>query len=227
MTSSGTTAFNLSNASIAVAAYSRIQVRRTELLAQHMQDAFQEFNLLLASLSNSQVNLWTVDLVSVPLVAGTATYSVDASTIMILDAYLAYGSPTTNRLIFPISRTEYASYPNKTDQGVPSVFWFDRLISPTLTLWLVPDAMSTYTLNYYRCQQIQDANLPSGETPNVPYRWLDALVAGLAHRLARIYKPELEAVRSADFDKAWHIAAAQDVENVGLNITPGLSGYYR
>lgn len=227
MTSSGTYSFSLNNASITVAAYSRIGVRRTALLAEHMQDAYQEFNLLLSSLSNQQVNLWTVDLVSVPLVAGTATYAVDASTIMVLDAYLTYGSTPTSRLIFPISRTEYASYPNKTDQGVPSVFWFDRLVSPTLTLWLVPDATSTYTLNYYRCRQIQDANLPNGETPNVPYRFLDALVAGLAHRLARIYKPELEAIRSADADKAWHIAFAQDTENVAMNITPGLSGYFR
>lgn len=227
MTSSGNYSFSLSNASIAVAAYARIQVRRTEFLAQHMQDAYQEFNLLLSSLSNQQVNLWSVDLVSLPLVAGTATYPVDASTVMVLDAYLSYGSPTTDRLIFPISRTEYASYPNKTDQGVPSVFWFDRLISPTLTFWLVPDANSTYTVNYYRCRQIQDANLPNGETPNVPYRFLDALVAGLAHRLARIYKPELEAIRAADADKAWSIAATNDVENVAMNITPGISGYFR
>lgn len=227
MTSSGTTSFNLSNASITVAAYARIQVRRPELLAEHMVDAYNEFNLMLSGLSNLQVNLWTVDLVSLPLVAGTTTYAVDASTIMVLDAFLSYGSPQTDRLIFPISRTEYASYPNKASQGVPSVFWFDRLISPTLTFWLVPDATGIYTVNYYRCRQVQDANLQNGETPNVPYRFLDALVAGLAHRLARIYKPELEAARSADADKAWGIAATQDTENVAMNIIPGLSGYFR
>lgn len=229
MTSSGTTSFNLDNASIAVAAYSRIQVRRTALLAEHMQDAFQEFNLMMSKFANLQVNLWTVDLVTVPLVQGTATYNVDPSTIQILDAYIqtGAGSSQNDRLIFPISRTEYASYPNKTAQSFPSVFWFDRLISPTITLWQVPDASSTYTLKYYRCVQIQDANLTNGETPNVPYRWLDCMVAELAHRLARIWKPELEAAREKDAEKAWNIAATNDVENVPMVLSVGVDGYFR
>lgn len=228
MTSSGTTSFSLSNASIAVSAFARLQIRRTAFLAEHMQDAYTELNLLLSSYSNLQPNLWTVDLVSVPLIAGTATYAVDPSCVMILDAYISFNnSPMSNRLLFPISRTEFASYSNPTAQGISSVFWFDRLISPTVTLWLVPDQTNTYTLNYYRCRQVQDANLPNGETPNVPYRWLDALVAGLAHRLARIYKPELEQVRAADADKAWNVAATQDQENVDLVISPQLGNYYR
>lgn len=228
MTSSGTTNFSLSNASMAVAAYSRIGVRRTALIAEHMQDAYIETNLMLSKFSNLQVNLWTVDLVTVPLIQGQTTYNVDPSTIQILDAYISFagGNVENDRLIFPISRTEYASYPNKTDQGVSSVFWYDRLINPTITLWLVPDATNTYTLNYYRAVQIQDANLASGETPNVPYRFLDAMVSELSHRLARIWKPELEAARKIDAKEAWDIAATQDVENVPLNIIPTLDGYF-
>ena len=226
--SSGTFAFNLSNASIAVQAFARLQIRRTALLAEHMSDAMAEMNLMLSGLSNLAPNLWTVELVSVPLIAGQATYSVDPSIIMILDAYISFNnSPSSDRLIFPISRTEYASFPNKTAQGVSSVFWFDRLIDPTITLWLVPDQTSTYTLNYYACQQVQDANLSGGEIPNVPTRWLDYMVAGLAHRLARIYKPEVEAVRKADADEAWKIAATADVENTDLCVMPQLESYWR
>lgn len=227
--SSGTSAFSLSNASMAVAAYARLGIRRTALLAEHMSDAYVEMNLMQVSWNNlAPPNLWKVDLVTLPLTVGVTTYAVDASTIQILDAYISLdSSPQNDRLIFPISRTEYASYPNKTAQGVPSVFWFDRLISPTVTLWLVPDATSTYTLKYYRCVQIQDANLASGETPDVVFnRWLDAGVAGLSHRLARMWKPELEAARKADADEAWKIAATNDTENVALTIQPGLAGYY-
>lgn len=228
MASSGTYAFNLTNASIAQQAFSRLQIRRSALLAEHMADAFAETNLMLSALSNLSPNLWTVELVSVPLIQGTATYSVDPSIIMILDAYISYNNSTTSdRLIFPISRTEYASYPNKTAQGVPSVFWLDRLIDPSITLWYVPDQTNTYTLNYYACQQIQDANFPNGETPNVPTRWLDYMVAGLAHRLSRIYAPTLEAARKADADEAWKIAATADVENVDVSISPGLDAYFR
>lgn len=227
MTSSGTYNFSPSVGQILLAAYARLQIRRASLLQEHMTDGFNETNFLFSQWSNLQPSLFTVDLVTVPLVQGTATYNVDTSTVMILDAYIEYGNPTTDRLIFPISRTEYASYPNKQQQGFPTVFWFDRLISPTITLWLVPDQNGPYTLKYYRCTQNQDANLPSGETPAIPYRFIDAMVAGLAHRLSRIWKPEMEQMRKADADEAWRIAAGNDVENVSLFLSPGLSSYYR
>lgn len=228
MSTSGTWNFGLTNAEIVTSAYALLQIRRPQLVAEHMTDARAQLNLLFASWSNQQVNLFNVDLVTVPLIAGTATYTVDPKTIMILDAYLSFNSsPLSNRLIFPISRTDYASYSNPAAQGAPSVFWFDRLLSPTITLWLVPDATSTYTLNYYRCTLNQDANLPAGETPAIPTRWLDAVVTGLAARLAKIYAPALEDKRQADADKAWNIAATNDVENVDLVLAPMVGAYYR
>ena len=225
---SGTYSFFLSNASIVQQAFARIQVRRSSLLAEHMQDALNEYNLMLSSLSNLQPNLWSVELVGVPLIQGQGVYTVDPSVVMILDAYISYNDSTTSdRLIFPISRTEFASYSNKTSQGAPTVFWFDRLINPTVTLWEVPDQTSTYTLNYYAVQQIQDANLTNGEIPGVPYRWLDALVADMSHRMSRIYAPALEDKRAADAQKAFNIAATQDVENVDMVISPQLDNYFR
>ena len=169
-------------------------------------------------------NLWTVDLVTQALTAGTATYNVDAKTVMILDAYITIDSQ--DRLIFPISRTEYASQPNKATPGPPTSFWFDRILSPTITLWPVPDD-STVTLQYYRCTQNQDANLQSGETAAVPFRFLDAMVAGLAHRLARIYATELEQQRKQDAADALALAQTNDVENVAMSVQPQLQGYFR
>lgn len=228
MTTSGTYTFNPSLGEVVLNAYARIQVRRTEIEVSHMQDARMESNLLLAGpLGNLQPNLWTVDLQTVSLVQGTATYTVPAETIMILDAYISYGNPTIDRMIFPISRTEYASYPNKTQQGTPSVFWYDRLIAPTITLWSVPDGNSTYTLKYYRVRQIQDAEFTNAQTIEVPFLWLDAFTAGLAHRLSRIYAPQLEQIRKMDAEEAWSLAAKQGVENVPMMIVPSIGGYFR
>ena len=229
MTSSGTYNFSLSNSSIAEQAFSRIQLRHPAILAEHVADAYAEMNLMMASkFSNLEPNLWKVDLVSTPLIAGTATYAVDAKTTNILDAYISFNNSTTsNRLIFPVSRTEYASYPNPTAQGVPSVFWYDKLINPTITLWFVPDASATYTLNYYRTIQIQDANLTGGETPDIPQRWMDAVVAELSYRMARIWKPEMMQALKVDAQEAWTIAATADVEDVPLSIAPGLDSYFR
>ncbi len=225
---SGSYDFAPSGGEIIMSAYQRIAIRPTELLATHLQTAVMELNLLLARLANQQPNLWLVDLQSLPIIQAQATYSLPAETVMITNAYLSTGSGTSkiDRLIWPLSQTEYAAIANKESQGPPTTFWFNRTISPTITLYLTPDGGGPYTIYYYRVRQIQDATLPSGVNVEIPYRWLDAITAGLAHRLARIYMPQLEQIRKADADEAWTIAATQDVENVALNITPGLGGYF-
>lgn len=228
-TYSGTYDFSPTTGEIIVNAFQRIQVRPTEILTSHLQQAVMELNLLLAKMSNQQPNLWSVDLQSIPLVQGQRTYSLPAETVMITNAYIRTGSGTStnDRLIFPISQTEYAAIANKESQGTPTQFWFDRLISPTITFYLTPDGNGPYVCNYYRVRQIQDAKVPNGLTVEVPYLWLDALAAGLAHRLARIYAPHLEPVRKMDAEEAWAIAATQNVENVNLYLAPGIGGYFR
>lgn len=227
---SGTYSFNPSLGEVVLNAFARIGVRRTEIKQTHLVDARMEANLLLARLSDTSPNLWTVDLQALPLLQGAATYTVPAETVMILDVYIRYGNPSTDRSIYPISRSEYSTYPEKSQQAFPTVYWFDRLISPTITLWPSPDGNGPYTLYYYRVRQIQDANFSDGTNAlniEIPYLWMDAFSAGLAYRLSRIYAPQLEGQRKMDADEAWKLASAQDVENVTLMFTPGLSSYFR
>lgn len=227
-TYSGTYNFLPSVGDVMITAFQRIGVRPPEILQTHLQQAIMEMNLLQAKLSNQQPNLWDVDLQTLPLVQGTATYSLPAETVMITNAYIRTGSGTStiDRLIFPISNTEYAAITNKLVQSPPTQFWYNRTISPTITLYQVPDGNGPYTLYYYRVRQIQDATLPNGFQMEVPYLWLDAMTAGLAHRLARVFAPQLEQIRKMDADEAWKIAADQNTENVPLFIAPGLIGYF-
>lgn len=230
MTSSGTYNFSPSNGELVIAAFERIQVRTPEIRQEHMQTARREVNFLLAGWSNKTPNLWKVQLQSTTLTQGIATASIPAQTVMILDAYVSQNTGATaqvNRYVTPISRTEYASYSQPQTQGFPSVFWFDRLIAPTVTFYQVPDGNGPYVFNYYACNQVQDANLTSGETPDIPYRFLDAMVADMAHRLSRVYAQPLEAMRKQDAKEAWDIAAAQDTENVKFGLAPQLGTYYR
>lgn len=224
MTTSGTYSFNPPIGSLALNAFSRCQVKRTELTAQHMEDARFETNLMQADWVADGLTVWSVELVSQPLTQGTASYSVPANVVMILDMYISNGS--SNRLIFPFSRTDYASLSNPTQQGFPSVFWLDRVISSTFTLWEVPDGSATYTADYYAYTQIQDATIAQGGQADVPYWWLDAFTAGLAYRLSRHYAPQLEAVRKADAMEAY-LKASKQAENVPMYISCGLDGYYR
>ena len=230
MTSSGTYNFQPSLGELVLNAFARCGVRRTAIMQEHMTDARFETNLMLASWANQGVNLWEVVLISVPLIQGQTTYTVPAKVVMILDAVIQQNTGTSSqfdRVIMPISRTEYSQTPNKLQQAPPTVFWFDRLINPTVTLWPVPDQTNYYTLNYYAVTQIQDAELTDAQTVDIPYRWLDALAAGLAARLAAIYAPDRMQMLEAKAQQAYTIAATQDTENVGLFITPGLAGYFR
>src|SRR6516225_10196067 len=227
----GTFNFNPGLGEVVLNAFARIGVRRPEILQTHLADARMEANLLLAKISNTQPNLWTVDLQSLPLLQGIGTYTVPTETAMILDVYVRFGEPIeTDRAMYPISRSEYSTYPQKQLQAFPTVYWFDRLISPTITIWPVPDGAGPYTLYYYRVRQVQDAEYSDNTNAlviEVPYLWLDAFCAGLAPRLARVYAPTLEQLRKADADEAWALAAKQDIENVELNIHPSLNGYFR
>lgn len=230
MTSSGTYNYNPSIGETIIYAFNLCQIRSTSLAAEHLNSARQAMNMMLSRWSNQGVNLWRVDTETITLSAGVSTYSVPADTIMILDMYARTpaGTSNTDRIMMPISRTEYASYPNKAQQGFPTVFWFDRLINPTVTIWPVPDGSGNpTTITYYRVTQVQDANLPGGETLDVPYRWLDAFANGLAYYLSRIWQPQLTAQLKAEADEAYQIAAAQDVENVSVYISPQISGYFR
>ena len=167
MATSGTYAFAPSLGELTIYAFNNIGIRATSLLQEHMVNARMAANMMQANWANRGVNLWAVDLVTVPLVQGQATYTVDPSTVVMLDAYMGIvnGSVETDRIILPISRSEYANYPNKAQQGFPTTFWFDRLISPTVTLWPVPDGTSATYLKYYRVRQIQDVAFASGQQP--------------------------------------------------------------
>ncbi len=229
MTMSGTYTFNPSMGETVLYAYNVIGLRNTSLVQEHYQTARMAANMMLSRWSNMGVNLWKVELVTVPLVQGQTTYAVDPSVVMVLDAYVTTtsGGASTDRIILPISRTEYSTYPNKTTQGFTTVFWFDRLISPSLTLWPVPDGVSTTSLSYYAVTQVQDANLTSAQTVDIPYRWLEAFADGLAYRLAKIWNPQAAVDLKAVADESYSIAAAQDVEQASQYISPQIAGYYR
>ncbi len=86
---SGTTSFSPSIAELVRVAYSRIQVFAADITIAHMADARMAANLLLSDwAANRGVNLGAVDLITIPLQPGVATYTLPANTIDLLDVYL-------------------------------------------------------------------------------------------------------------------------------------------
>ena len=230
MATSGTYTFNPSLGELTLYAFNLAGVRNTAIAQEHLSSARMATNLMLSRWANQGVNLWKVELVTINLVTDTSTYSVDPNVVMVLDTYVTTPNSGANidRIILPVSRTEYASYPNKTQQGFPTIYWFDRLISPTITVWPVPNTSNgPTTLSYYAVTQIQDSNLTNGQTVDIPYRWYEAFANGLAYRLARIWNPPLAQMLKMEADDSYAIAAQQDTEYVSMYVSPQVSGYWR
>lgn len=144
-----------------------------------------------------------------------------------LDAYYTInnGQQEIDRIMTPISRTEYANYPNKQQQGSPTVHWFDRLLAPTVTLWPTPNGQQA-AFKYYRLRQTQDSVLANGQNVEVPVYFLEALAFGLAYRLALSWAPTQAPVLKPMADEAFDIAQRQNRETSNTYVSPMLNGYF-
>jgi hypothetical protein len=228
MATSGTYNFNPSLGEVTLYAYQLIGLRPTSLLQEHFNAAQTATNMMFTRWSNQGVNLWQVQFITRTLTQGQQTYPVNSNVVVMLDSYITTGTAPNaiDRVIMPVSRTEYMSYPNKNQQGFPTVFWFDRQLSPTFTLWPVPDGSQT-SITYAAVVRIEDANLTASQQMDIPPIWLEAMVYGLAYRLAQIWAPDKVMMMKPMADEAYEIAAAQNIETANQYISPQISGYFR
>lgn len=223
MATSGTTAFNLDFPEIVEEAFERAGA---ELRSGYdLKTARRSMNLLFADWANRGINLWTVDSGTINLVAGTATYLLPVDTVDLIDHVIRTGaggaSTQADLSCTRISSSTYATIPNKLSQARPLQIWIQRLEVPQITLWPVPDGSQTYSLIYWRLRRIQDAGNGSN-TPDVPFRFLPALVAGLAYYLAMKIPGGLERMPllQAQYQEAWQLAADEDRDKATLRLVP-------
>lgn len=226
---SGTYSYAPGLGELVLYAFGLCGVRRTAILQEHMADASIAANLLLGDWSLKGVNLWQVDKITIPLLKDQATYNLDPDIIVMLDTYVTTGMPDApiDRVILPVSRTEYASYPNKAQIGFPTVFWMDRQLAPTVSIWPVPVEDGYYELNAYVLRQNQDASFDNAQIPAIPTVWLNAFAIGLAAKLAMSWAPERLAFLGPAAEAAYAAAAANGVETAQQYIAPQLQGYFR
>lgn len=229
MTTSGTYTFDPSLGESVLYAFARCGLKRTEVTTEHMVNARIAANMIQSDWANEQPNLWTVEEQIIPCVAGQSQYTPADTTILVLDAFLREnpgGPGQFDYYLYPISRTEWSMFPNKTIEGRPTVYWFDRITAPTFTAWYVPND-PTWEFHLWTVNNFQDAELTNGKTLQVPYYFLKAFSDRLAAELAVIYAPERAMPLMAVAERSWQKAAERNAEMVPLYITPSLTGYYR
>jgi hypothetical protein len=223
MTTSGTTTFNLDLTEIIEEAFERCGSEARS--GYDLRTARRSLNLLFADFANRGVNMWTIEQGSQVLTPGTATYTLPADTVDLLEHVIRTGagvaSTQADLTITRISVSTYATVPNKLQQARPIQVYINRQATPTFTVWPVPDDSQTYTFVYWRLRRLQDAG-DGVNTMDVPFRFLPSMVAGLAYYLALKVPGGAERlpILKAQYDEAWELASSEDREKAAVRFVP-------
>ena len=223
MAVSGVANFNLDLSEIVEEAFERAG---SELRSGYdLRTARRSLNIMFADWANRGINMWTFEQGTINLVPGTATYDLPEDTVDLLEHVIRTGagsaSTQADLTITRISVSTYATIPNKLQQARPIQVWIQRLETPRITVWPVPDNSQTYQFVYWRMRRIDNAGT-GVNTMDVPFRFLPCMVAGLAYYLALKLPNGAQRldVLKAQYDEAWQLASDEDREKAAVRFVP-------
>ena len=204
-----------------------------------LRTARRALELLSLEWANRGLNLWTIDgPVSVDLIPGEDEYALPDDTVDLIEHVVrtwqsdpaapapdqAYTDQPIDRFTLP----EYAAVTNKRAQGRPTVINVRREIQPYFKLWMVPPANPFYQLVYWRLRRLAPLGPGGVGVPEIPWRFIPAMVAGLAYYLA-LKSTDPNAVPRIDmlkacYEEAYQLAADEDRDRASFKFVPG--GYW-
>lgn len=142
------------------------------------------------------------------------------------------GNNPTEIPLARLNQDDYTNLPNKTFQSSqPLQFWFDRTVRyPVMNMWPVPNAAAgVCQIVSWVHRHIMDVGTLTDEL-EVPQRWYDTIVAGLAARLGRqLIQVDAAIIPQLDRDAAVAANAAwtEERDNSPVKIAPDISMYTR
>lgn len=227
MTTSGTTTWTPDLGEIFEEAFERAGL---ELRSGYdIKTARRSLNFLLTEWANKGLNLWSVKTGTLTLVPGQSVYTTadglpsDAIDYIEHVCRTVSGGIPTDITLNRISVSTYANIPTKTQTGRPYQIYINRATSaPSMTLWPVPDSTTSYTLVYWYLKREDDATNPISQTVEIPFRFYNAITAGLAYHIA-LKKPEAAdrvSMLKTLYDEAFQLAADEDRDRAPVRFVP-------
>jgi hypothetical protein len=131
-----------------------------------------------------------------------------------------------------MNRDDYTNLPNKAFQSNrPLQFWFDRQVNnPIMHMWPVPNLAATVCqIVVWRQRYIMDVGTMTQDV-EVPQRWLEAIVSGLAAKMAlELVEVDVNLIPILDQKAAisLNIAQMEERDNSPMMIAPNISPYTR
>jgi len=189
MATSGTFLWSPELADMVDEAFERAKVDPSTLGYRHLQSARRSINYMLADWATrdlqewkiSRVDLQTMASLGTPITQGTATYTLSAEFLDVINVFLRRDGIDTP--IEFMSRQEWADIPDKTVQGRPDRVFVDKQRDAiTVSFWTVPEN-STDAVYFDIVSKFEDHDA-AADNPDVPYYAREAFVADLAARLA-------------------------------------------
>jgi hypothetical protein len=153
-----------------------------------------------------------------------------SGTLSFSQIYLA-NTPTEIPLA-RMNRDDYTNLPNKAFQNNrPLQYWFDRQVNnPIMHMWPVPNAAATVCqIVVWRQRYIMDVGTMTQDV-EVPQRWLEAIVSGLAAKMAlELVEVDVNLIPILDQKAAisLNIAQMEERDNSPMMIAPNISPYTR
>lgn len=176
--------FNPQFAELLSESFSRAEIRPINVTQEHIDEALRSANFLLTEFTNRGVHQFQLVEQEITTVAGTATYDLMAGALDVWHA--VYRRDNSDTPIWPFSRSDYHSLPNKDADGRPNQYFSDRgktgNTTRTVTLWPVPDR-SGDTLKLWVWARPDSQTF--GATAPIAVEFEDAFADGLALRLAK------------------------------------------
>ena len=153
-----------------------------------------------------------------------------SGTLSFSQIYLA-NTPTEIPLA-RMNRDDYTNLPNKAFQSDrPLQYWFDRQVNnPIMHMWPVPNEAATVCqIVVWRQRYIMDVGTMTQDI-EVPQRWLEAIVSGLAAKMAlELVEVDVNLIPILDQKAAiaLNIAQMEERDNSPMMIAPNISPYTR
>lgn len=145
--------------------------------------------------------------------------------------HVVLGNTPSEIPIARLNRDQWVNLPNKSSKGRPLQYWFDRQVrQPIMHLWNVPSSEFEYQqVVLMRHRHIMDVGSLRQEI-EVPQRWYEAIVAGLAAKCAGDI-PEVDAamigILEPKAERALYIAQQEERDNSPINFMPMIGAYTR
>ena len=218
MATSGTKTFSLDTGEVIEEAYELAGLEaRTGYDAA---TARRSMNVMFADWSNRGINIWTIAEVSLTLTESTASYTLNAYDIDILEAVLrrTINGIQTDYQLSRIGRQEYLNIPTKTTEARPTEFFVDRQTTPVLYLWPTPPNSTDIFLSY-RIQRIDDVGA-SAEDQEIPSRFIPPMVSGLDYYMSLKKNPERVPMLQQIYEQDLKRAQDEDRGRASLHLVP-------